>query len=146
MIPLQAVSSRVSVAPEEISPASLMYTTCWRESQSNSLRRRCLRYPVLPFYGIPIMSIPSFEKRSVPRELWAFNSNRSKCGRPAILMEPSKLHRGGCGGPHRYRLSAHVSKPTASREFRRKKQAHPRWSAALADGGRSPFVLRTQHV
>jgi putative ABC transport system substrate-binding protein len=54
--------------PEEISPASLMYTTCWRESRSNYLRRRCLRYPALPSYGIPIMSIPSFEKLSAPRE------------------------------------------------------------------------------
>jgi hypothetical protein len=70
-----------------------MYTTCWLESQSNSLRRRRLRYPVLPSYGIPIMSIPSIEKLSALRALWASNSNRSRCGSPAILMEHSRLHR-----------------------------------------------------
>src|SRR5262245_17806377 len=93
MIPLQVVSSRALAALEETSPVSLMYTTCWLESQSNSLRRRCLKYPVLLFYGIPIMSIPSFEKLSALRALWAFNSNRSRCGSPAILMEHSRLHR-----------------------------------------------------
>src|SRR5262245_28974453 len=93
MIPLQVVSSRALVALEETSPASLMYTTRWLESQSNSLRRRCLSYPALPFYGIPIMSTPSFEKLSAPRALWAFNSNRLRCGSPAILMEHSRLHR-----------------------------------------------------
>ena len=33
-----------------------------------------------------------------------------------------------------------------AREFRRKEQANPRWSIELADGGRSAFVLRAQHV
>ena len=87
----QVGSSKASRGRVEILLASLMYTISSPGRRLNYSTMHCPRSPVLPFCGIPITTIQSFEKPSARRAYCRYPYSPLRLGSRRISKMPSRM-------------------------------------------------------